>query len=103
MYRNAFYYYFFIEVPYVAADTINGYGVKGKAAVYQERGPYAWVPFSAVRAYLDLSYEELAETDMVVPQEYLPEGVLNHHFWSFWILNLKVAKERSGLPFLSIE
>jgi hypothetical protein len=42
---------FFVEVDYVPAILFNNLKPTSSAGSYGERGPYAWIPFSAIWQY----------------------------------------------------
>jgi len=85
---------FFIEVDFVPVNVINKYKSSNRSAGYRERGPYAWVPISAIW----LAIENNKSARAYLPAKYLPPEA--HTDWLFepFVVSLQAAKSAGRLP-----
>jgi 8-oxo-dGTP pyrophosphatase MutT (NUDIX family) len=85
---------FFVEVGYVPAIVFNNQKPTSHAASYDERGPYAWVPFSAIWQAIENERSGQAH----IPKKYLPPNA--HTDWLFkdFVLGLIEAKRAGDFP-----
>ncbi|CAB1077197.1 hypothetical protein D1AOALGA4SA_4989 [Olavius algarvensis Delta 1 endosymbiont] len=85
---------FFVEVEYVPVTVINNFKAQNRSAVYRERGPYAWVPISAIWQAI----ENKKSARAYLPGKYLPPKA--HSDWLFepFVISLQAAKSAGRLP-----
>ena len=87
---------FFAEVDFVPALRVANNDVDSEDRAYVERGPYAWVPYSQIRGYLENEID-LTRTHSI-DAGYLPERRYTDWLWPVWLRNLRIAVESDGLP-----
>jgi len=85
---------FFVEVDYVPAIVFNNQKPTSSAASYNERGLYAWIPFSEIWQAI----ENRQNGRPLIPKKYLPPQ--SHTDWLFkeFVLSLIAAKRAGVFP-----
>ena len=86
---------YFIEVDYVPAEVINNYRETNKSSRYRERGPYAWMPLSAIWRTIENEKSGL----MYLPAKYLPPEAHTNWLFKPFVNSLLEAKSGDILPF----
>ncbi len=87
--RDGGYVAWVVEVPYRPAQVFNR-PPSAQCVDADERGPWAWVPLSAVRPLLSASSPRL------LPEEYVPHGE-RRDLWDEGVATLRQAVERGLL------
>ena len=85
---------FFLEIDYVPAIVFNNQKSVSHAASYDERGPYAWIPFSVIR-------EAIAKRQsgrLYIPGKYLPPDSQTDWLFEPFVTSLMAAKKAGVLP-----
>jgi len=90
LFDGAFAFYF-VKVPRVPIGEITKSHVHDGEAAYGERGPFAWVPFSAVE-------RQLTAKAPILDSRYLPAEVRTNRLWPVWLHNLRIAIDAHALP-----
>ena len=85
------YAFYFVKVPMVPIREITKLHLYDGEAAYRERGPFAWVPFSAIE-------RQLAAKSPILDSRYLPADARTNRLWTVWLNNLRVAIEAHALP-----
>ena len=85
---------FFVEVDYVPAIVINNQELPGKASGYLERGPYAWVPVSAIWQAIENRQSGRAH----ISGKYLPSEARTNWLFEPFLMSLVAAKTAGILP-----
>jgi 8-oxo-dGTP pyrophosphatase MutT (NUDIX family) len=85
---------FFVEVDYVPAIVFNNQKPTSQAASYNERGPYAWISFSAIWQAIGNKRSGKAH----IPKKYLPSNALTNWLFNDFVLGLIEAKRAGVFP-----
>ena len=85
---------FFLEIDYVPAIVFNNQKSVSHAASYDERGPYAWIPFSAIWQAIGNKRSGKAH----IPKKYLPPNALTNWLFNDFVLGLIEAKRVGVFP-----
>ena len=85
---------FFVEVDYVPAIVFNNQKPAGVASGYFERGPYAWVPYTAIRQVIDINRSGKA----FIAGKYLPLDASTNWLFEPFLKSLIEAEKAGILP-----
>ena len=85
---------YFIEVDYVPAEVINSSRATHTSSSYCERGPYAWVPISAIWQTI---YNEKSGR-MYLPAKFLPPEAQTNWLFEPFAASLLAARSAGILP-----
>ena len=87
------------EVDFVPAQRIMNHPVPEKNDAYLERSTFAWIPYSAVEAFLheDIDRKKKYRIDPA----FLPAGSETQWFWPIWLGNMRKAVLTNALPWES--
>ena len=85
---------FFVEVDYVPAIVFNNQKPTSSEASYDERGPFAWIPFSAIWQAIENKRSGQAQ----IPKKYLPPNAHTDWLFNDFILGLIEAKRAGAFP-----
>ena len=88
--------FYFAEVPFVPAPSVMHHPVPEKNDSYQERGAFAWIPYSAIEGYLGEDVDKARKYP--VDQAFLPAGSQTQWFWPIWLGNMRTAVTANALP-----
>jgi 8-oxo-dGTP pyrophosphatase MutT (NUDIX family) len=80
---------FFVAVDYVPVILLNNQKPSPPSAVYAERGPYAWIPYSVVRQ----AFERQQAGRGHIPGKYLPPAAQTDWFFEPFLTSLRIAKK----------
>ena len=85
---------YYIEVNYVPAEVINNYKATHRSSSYRERGPYAWIPISAIWQTI----ENEKSGRMYLPAKYLPPEAPTSWLFEPFATSLLTARSAGILP-----
>lgn len=85
---------FFVEVNYVPAVVFNNQEPPGNASGYRERGPYAWIPYPAIRQAVANRRSGRAH----IAGKYLPPGARTTWLFEPFLMSLTEAEAAGILP-----
>jgi len=88
---------FFARVDSLSADSLPLLAVPEGQPAYRERGPYAWVPFSAVAPFVQPA-TDAGPGPHLLPAGLLPAGSRTNWLWPVWLGNLRHAATQGALP-----
>ena len=81
-------------MDYVPAIVFNNQKPTSSAGSYGERGPYAWIPFSAIWQAIENKRSGQAH----IPNKYLPSNAHTDWLFNDFILGLIDAKRAGVFP-----
>ncbi len=90
---------YFAEVPFVPAQRIMNHPVSDDQEdrdAYLERSTFAWIPYSAIAAYLKKDIN--GKKKYPIDPAYLPAGSATQWFWPAWLGNMRKAVVANALP-----
>jgi 8-oxo-dGTP pyrophosphatase MutT (NUDIX family) len=85
---------YFLEVDFVPANVINTYKASHQSTGYHERGPYAWLPISAIWQ----SIENKESGRAYLPSNYLPPEANTDWLFEPFVTSLLAARSGGILP-----
>jgi len=87
---------YFAEIPFVPAQLVTNNPLPSDDDVYVERGPYAWIPYSQVRKYVEGSVDYKRKHP--IEAGLMPAGNYTSWFWPIWLGSFRRAAESDALP-----
>jgi 8-oxo-dGTP pyrophosphatase MutT (NUDIX family) len=86
---------FFVRVGDVPAASIAEAAPPSDDPVYDERGPWAWVPYTEIQRLLEMGDRRRA---LRIDPRYLPADAHTDRVWPTWLRSLRKAVEQGALP-----
>ena len=87
---------YFAEVDFVPAQRVMNHAPPEANDAYLERGTFAWIPYSAVEAFLQEDIDR--KKKYMIDPAFLPAGSKTGHFWPIWLGNMRKAITSQSLP-----
>ncbi len=87
---------YFIEIPFAPPQRVGNNRPPDNELAYNERGPYAWIPFSAIEKYLQDEID--GNKKYPVDIKFLPAASNTDWFWPVWLASLKNAMALGAVP-----
>lgn len=86
---------YFLEIDFVPAPRVTRNELIDDSVYFQERGPYAWIPYSEIRKHL---VSEEPAPPYMIDARYLPAGTERDWLWTVWIHNMRLAFQKGAIP-----
>ncbi|MDY0313323.1 MAG: NUDIX domain-containing protein [Desulfobacterales bacterium] len=86
---------FFVEVGHVLPEAIAEAVLPSNDFVYNERGPWAWVPYAEIQRLIEM---DDSGDPLRIDARYLPAGAHTDWIWPTFLHSLLVAIEQGALP-----
>ena len=87
---------YFAEVAFVPAPRVMSHPVPEANDAYLERGAFAWIPYSAIKRFLQQDIDRTRK--YMVDPAFLPAGSETQWFWPIWLGNMRKAVINQALP-----
>ena len=89
---------FFAKVDLIPISELISRPIPSGNPSYKERGPFAWIPFSAIEPYLKT--EVSGPSSARIDSRFLPPDNNTNWFWPVWLHNMRAAWRANAIPWL---
>ena len=94
------YTFFFYEVEFIPAQRLTNHRPLLDDLKYNERGPYAWIPYSDISKYLSVEIDK--NRTYPIDKRFLPVNCTSDWYWWKFLRNLRVAKKTKSIPWQEV-